>query len=289
MNFPPRKTKTARSATAGSGPSSAEARATVDEEETPKGHNRSLMRALVLLRDIATNATSVSFSELQKRHGLPKATLHNLLSTLENQDYIERDDVSGRYRVGLSVLELAAAASAGVNDLGRLLYPVLEPLVEQCKETCHLGVLDGFDEVILRRIDHARQIVQVAPQMERRHPAHSTSGGLAALALMGKREVQQIMPDQLIQRTPNTIQTQETLFARLSQIRTDGYSLDNEEAYLGVRCIAVAVDAPGWPIVTISFTLPLQRAPVKHLVSLAGPLQTAARRIRDILIVTPRG
>ena len=106
---------------------------------------------------------------------------------------------------------------------------------------------------------------------------------------MDMREVQQIMPDQLIQRTPNTIQTQETLFARLSQIRTDGYSLDNEEAYLGVRCIAVAVDAPGWPIVTISFTLPLQRAPVKHLVSLAGPLQTAARRIRDILIVTPRG
>ncbi len=286
MNFPPRKSKMARSATAGSGP---EARDTVGEEETPKGHNRSLMRALVLLRDIATNPTSVSFSELQKRHALPKATLHNLLSTLEHQDYIERDDVSGRYRIGLSVLELAAAASASVNDLGRLLSPVLELLVEQCKETCHLGVLDGFDEVILRRIDHARQIVQVAPQVERRHPAHSTSGGLAALALTNMREVEQFLPDHLIQRTPNTIQTQEALFARLSQVRTDSFSLDMEEAYLGVRCIAVAVDAPGWPIVTISFTLPLQRAPVNHLVSLAGPLQAAARQIRDILIVTPRG
>ena len=289
MNFPPRKSKMARSAAAGLGPSSAEARDTVDEEETPKGHNRSLMRALVLLRDIATNATSVSFSELQKRHGLPKATLHNLLSTLEHQDYIERDDVSGRYRIGLSVLELAAAASASVNDLGRLLSPVLEPLVEQFKETCHLGVLDGFDEIILRRIDHASQIVQVAPQVERRHPAHSTSGGLAALALMDMREMQQFLPDHLIQRAPNTIQTQEALFARLSQVRTDGYSLDMEEAYIGVRCVAVAVDAPGWPIVTISFTLPLQRAPVEHLVSLAGPLQSAARQIRDILIVTPRG
>jgi DNA-binding IclR family transcriptional regulator len=150
-------------------------------------------------------------------------------------------------------------------------------------------VLDGFDEVILRRIDHARQIVQVAPQVERRHPAHSTSGGLAALALMGQCEVQQIVPGQLFQRTPNTIQTQEALFARLGQIRADGYSLDMEEAYLGVRCIAVAIEAPGWPIVTISFTLPLQRAPVEHLVSLTGPLQTAARQIRDILIVTPRG
>ena len=286
MTLPPRKTKAAPSA--GSGPLSSATEA-VDEEETPKGHNRSLMRALVLLRDIATNATSVSFSELQKRHGLPKATLHNLLSTLEHQDYIQRDDASGKYRIGLSVLELAAAASAGVSDLGRLLYPVLEPLVEHCKETCHLGVLDGFDEVILRRIDHARQIVQVAPQVERRHPAHSTSGGLAALAMMGQREVQAIVPGHLHQRTPNTIQTQEALFARLSQIRTDGYSLDMEEAYLGVRCIAVAIQAPGWPIVTISFTLPLQRAPVEHLVALAGPLQAAARQIRDILIVTPRG
>ncbi len=289
MNSSPRTSKMARSALTGSGPAPAEAREPLDEEETPKGHNRSLMRALVLLRDIATNASSVSFSELQKRHGLPKATLHNLLSTLEHQDYIERDDVSGRYRIGLSVLELAAAASAGVNDLGRLLSPVLEPLVEQSKETCHLGVLNGFDEVILRRIDHAQQIVQVAPQVERRHPAHSTSGGLAALALLDMEALQKILPDHLYQRTPNTIQTREALLSRLNQVRSDGYSLDMEEAYLGVRCVAVAIQAPGWPIVTISFTLPLQRAPVKHLVALAGPLQAAARQVRDILLVTPRG
>lgn len=267
----------------------AEGKDMVDEEETPKGHNRSLMRALVLLRDIATNPTSVSFSELQKRHRLPKATLHNLLSTLAHQDYIERDEVSGRYRIGLSVLELAAAASAGVNDLGRLLGPILEPLVEHCKETCHLGVLDGYDEVILRRIDHVQQIVQVAPQVERRHPAHSTSGGLAALALLDPGEVQKALPDHLVQRTPNTVQTKEALLRRLHQIRSDGYSLDMEEAYLGVRCVAVAVEAPGWPIVTISFTLPLQRAPVERLVALAEPLKAAARQIRNILAVTPRG
>lgn len=289
MNSSPRTRKSARSALSKSGLAQAEAREPLVEDETPKGHNRSLMRALVLLRDIATNATSVSFSELQKRHGLPKATLHNLLSTLEHQDYIERDDVSGRYRIGLSVLELAAAASAGVNDLGRLLSPVLEPLVEQSKETCHLGVLHGFDEVILRRIDHAQQIVQVAPQVERRHPAHSTSGGLAALALLDMDALKQILPDQLFQRTPNTIETREALLSRLNQVRSDGYSLDMEEAYLGVRCVAVAVRVPGWPIVTISFTLPLQRAPVKHLMELAGPLQVAAQQVRDILIVTPRG
>lgn len=251
------------------------------------GLNRSVLRALKLLRDIATSDLPLSFSELQKRNDLPKGTLHNLLHTLQQQEFIQRERQTGRYRMGFSVLELAAASAANVDDLGRILAPVLEPLVERCQETCHLGVLSGFNEHIVRRIDQAAQIVRIAPQVQRRHQAHSTSGGLAALAIMSDEEIRGLLPDRLETRTPNTIATQEALFKRLAKIREDGFSLDMEEAYLGVRCVAVAIKVPGWQTVTVSFTLPLQRAPLKHLVSLVEPLRESAREIEHILRVTP--
>jgi|TARA_B110000211_G_C13945985_1_gene493910 DNA-binding IclR family transcriptional regulator len=252
-----------------------------------KGLNRSVVRALNLLQDIATSELPPSFSELQKRHNLPKGTLHNLLHTLQHHDFVKRKEVTGHYRIGFSVLEVAATSAANVDDLGRILASVLEPLVERCQETCHLGVLSGFSEQIIRRIDHAAQVVRIAPQVQRRHQAHSTSGGLAALALMSNEEIRGLLPDQLETRTPNTITTQEALFKRLAKIREDGFSIDMEEAYLGVRCVAVAIKVPGWQTVTVSFTLPLQRAPLEHLVSLVEPLRESASKIELILRVTP--
>ena len=259
----------------------------IGSDAPTKGLNRSVSRALDLLRDIAKSSEPISFTDLQKRHGIAKGTLHNLLTTLEAQEFIRRDLRTGRYLVGFSVIELVAAGTASVSDLGRVLAPVLEPLVERCRETCHLGILNGFDELLLRRIDHPSQIVRIAPQVERRHPAHATSGGIAALALLDDSRVESLLPKDLQTLTPNTISTSGKLFERLHKVRADGYSLDMEEAYLGVRCVAVATEAPGWQPVTISFTLPLQRAPIEHLVDLAAPLKEAAKEIRTILSITP--
>jgi DNA-binding IclR family transcriptional regulator len=252
-----------------------------------EGLNRSVVRALNLLRDIATSELPPSFSELQKRNNLPKGTLHKLLHTLQHQEFIKRERQTGRYCIGFSVLEVAAASAANIDDLGRILAPVLEPLVERCQETCHLGVLSGFNEHIVCRFDHAAQIVRIAPQVQRRHQAHSTSGGLAALALMSDEEIRDLLPDRLETRTPNTITTQEALFKRVAKIREDGFSLDMEEAYLGVRCVAFAIKVPSWQTVTVSFTLPLQRAPLERLISLVEPLRESASEIELILRVTP--
>jgi IclR family acetate operon transcriptional repressor len=256
-------------------------------EDSAGGANRSVARALKLLRDIATSAEPQSFSLLQKRHKLPKGTLHNLLSTLEAQDYIRRDAVTGRYRVGFTVMELAASNTADVGDLGTLLEPVLEKLVAESNETLHLGMLNGAEEFILRRIDPRAQIVRIAPQVGRRHPAHATSGGIASLALMDDATVDELLPPNLVKLTENTVDNKPALMARLKEVRAAGYNLDLEEAYIGVRCVAVAISAPGWPTISISFTLPLQRASLPHLRSLVLPLQGAAKKIHHMLSVTP--
>lgn len=225
--------------------------------------------------------------DLQKSHRVPKATLHKLLFTLEALRFVRRDEDTGKYTLGLAAMEVSAAGAAGPGDLAMMLRPVLRKLVEQSNETCHLGILHGAEEVILSRIDPEQQVVRLALQIGRRHPAYASAGGLASMALRMDEAVFNGLPERLPQLTENTIKTRTELLERLDQIRTQGYALDLEEAYLGVRCVGVAIAAPNWPVVHISLSVPLQRAPIERLHELTKPLLAAAVEIENILRVTP--
>ncbi|WP_164730494.1 IclR family transcriptional regulator [Pelagibacterium montanilacus] len=243
----------------------------------------SVGRALRLLLDVTHSAEPRSFSELQRAHGLPKGTLHKILGTLETMHFLRRDASSGRYTIGLAVLEIAAAAAASAEDLTRLVKPTLSRLVADWRETCHFGVLDGQEELILDRVDPVDQMVRLAPLPTRRNPLHASAGGLAMLAMPGNDAIIETLPDTLPPTTPHTLTSREDLVRRVEKVRSDGYALDLEEAYLGVRCIAVGINAPGLPTMYISFSLPLQRAPLDTLTGLEVPLRAAADEIEHIL------
>ena len=130
----------------------------------PAGLNRSVTRALDLLRYVAHAPAPQSFVDLQKHHRVPKATLHKLLFTLEALDFIRRDEDTGKYSLGLAAMEVAAAGAAGPGDLAMILRPVLQNLVQESSETCHLGILNGEEEVILSRIEPEKQVVLLAPR-----------------------------------------------------------------------------------------------------------------------------
>jgi DNA-binding IclR family transcriptional regulator len=205
---------------------------------------------------------------------------------LEHMNFLQRDVDSGKYVVGLATLELAAGATLH-GDLRSVVAPILVKLVRQWNETCHLGILDGENEILLQRLDPPEQVVRLATQIGRRHPAYASAGGLAALALPPGQVVVDQLPDVLPQVTKNTIKTRVDLEARLNEIRTKGYALDMEEVYPGVRCVGVSVSVPGWPTVAISFSLPRQRASLERLRMLAKPLIAASKEIEALLAVTP--
>jgi IclR family acetate operon transcriptional repressor len=281
------KTSVAEATGAGNSAASA-ARTKSGVRARPAGLNRSVTRALDLLRHVAHAPTPLSFVDLQKHHRVPKATLHKLLFTLEALDFIRRDEDTGKYSLGLAAMEVAAAGAGRPGDLAVMLRPVLQKLVQESSETCHLGILNGEEEVILSRIEPEEQVVLLAPRIGRRHPAYASAGGLASMALRLDEAVIMSMSEELRQLTPNTIKTRTELLTRLDEVRKTGYALDLEEAYLGVRCVGVAVAVPSWPVVHVSLSVPLQRAPIERLHALAKPLKQAEAEIERILRATPR-
>lgn len=249
--------------------------------------NRSVARALQIMLDVARSPKPQSFVDLRKRHEVPKATLHKLLVTLETLNFLRRDEETGKYSVGLAAMEVFAGGAANPEDLRSILAPVVQKLVQDWNETCHLGILVGTEEVILKRLDPPEQVVRLATLIGRRHPAYAAAGGLAAMAATFDEAMLAKMPETLPQLTKNTIKSREELRSRLEEIKKKGYALDLEEAYIGVRCVGVAASVPGWPVVHLSFSLPLQRASLERLRELAKPLLAAAKEIEKILSVIP--
>ena len=247
------------------------------------GLNRSVARALQVLLEVARAEKPLGFMDLYKRLKLPKGTLHKLLYTLETLTFLRRDEDSGKYSTGLAVLELNARGLAKPGDLRSILDPILHQLVETWDESLVLCVYDDGEEIILDRLDPPYQVVRVTTEMGRRHPAYATSGGLAAMALLPEKAAFQELPAKLRTLTKNTVKTRKALRARLQEVKAKGYAVDMEEAYVGVRCVGIAVSVPGWPIVTVSFTLPLQRAAIERMQMLSQPLLQAAREIERAL------
>ena len=71
----------------------------------------SVQNAARLLKEFGTADGSLGVTELARRLGLGKSTVHRLLATLTAERILEHDPATGTYRLGLMMWELGARVS----------------------------------------------------------------------------------------------------------------------------------------------------------------------------------
>src|SRR5919109_2677865 len=103
-------------------------------------------RAAAVLDELAEEPGELGTNELARRIGVNPSTASRLLATLEAARLVEQVPASGRYRLGLRLLELGNAA-LGRLDLRALARPHLEALVDETGETATLSAPGERDAV----------------------------------------------------------------------------------------------------------------------------------------------
>ena len=73
------------------------------------GKNQSLIRALNLLQRLSEAPAGLNLSDLSYQLGMPTATVHRLLSTFEELDFVEQDTEQGLWFVGLKAFTVGNA------------------------------------------------------------------------------------------------------------------------------------------------------------------------------------
>jgi DNA-binding IclR family transcriptional regulator len=82
--------------------------------------------------------------------------------------------------------------------------------------------------------------------------------------------------------TPNTITEMPRLLEELKHIREQGFALDNEETFPGIRCVGAPIRAAGGSVIAaVSVTVPAQRMNDERIRELWRLVTATARTISE--------
>jgi DNA-binding IclR family transcriptional regulator len=177
-------------------------------------------------------------TELARHLGRPKSNVHNYLRTLEEEEYVVRDD--GEYHVGVRFLELGAFGRSR-HGLYEVAKPEVDQLAEETGELVNLMIEEHGRGIYIYRAtgDNA---VQVDAHIGTRVYLHSTALGQAILSQVPAEHVDEVIERHgLPGETEKTITDRDALFDRLDDVRERGFALDHEERLSGLKCVAVPI------------------------------------------------
>ena len=203
---------------------------------------QSVERIFQLIESLAAHPAGAGLQRLAQDTGLAKSTVHRLLASLVSLGYAAQDE-NGRYRLTLKMFELSSGIvnSMDIMDVAKV---HLERLAQRTGEAVHLVIRDGQDIVYIYKTESGP--MRMSSRVGLRSPLYCTGVGKAILATLPADEVAQIWQHTTSQKlTAHTIVEFDALQAQLTEVRTNGYAIDDEENELGVRCVAVAIPGVG--------------------------------------------
>ncbi|MFI1100478.1 IclR family transcriptional regulator [Streptomyces melanogenes] len=217
-------------------------------------------RALDVLELFLESEAPLSAPDVMRRLGLPRTTVHELVTTLAARSYLVAvPEQPGRYRLGVRTYQLGSRYAEQL-DLAAEGQQVAREVAQTCDETVHVAILEGTDVIYIAKVDstHAVRMVSAAG---RRLPAHCTSVGKMLLASLPEAELDaRIGGAELVAMTPDSITDPEVLRTALTGIRARGTAFEHRESNPDVSCVAAPVrDSAGRVVAALSISVPMIR------------------------------
>src|SRR5262245_42114715 len=105
---------------------------------------KTVRTTISVLRQFSKTEPELGVSEIARRLGLDKATIHRVLRTLITERFVEQDPATKRYRLGFGVLDIAAARMAGFHFLANTAAEI-QRLSASIGESVGIHALDGIE------------------------------------------------------------------------------------------------------------------------------------------------
>ena len=235
-------------------------------------------KVLHILETLHDAPSGLQLKDVAQLTGINKSTAYRFLAHLEHEGYVFRDS-SGAYAIGVRLARLASGASYQTT-LRKLSRPILQQLWRVTGETVNIAVLDGR-EVLYLDVMESSHTFRLVSQVGMRRPVYCTALGKAMLAFIPEEEQQYFFDGMSFERfTPHTIRGATQLRKEFALIRQRGYSIDNEEAYLGSRCIGAPIfEASGKITAALSVSGPTTRVTREKVTGVAAAAKSAATAI----------
>lgn len=215
-------------------------RATQRDGDTGGGTAPSVLRRVTTILDaFGAGSDALGASELARRTGIAKSTVHRLAAELAATGLLERRHDG--YVLGLRLFELGELVPRR-RGMREAALPHMADLRAATGQTVHLAVLDGT-EVVYVEILHSQDAPSLPSRVGGRLPAHATAVGKAILAFSPQEAVDAVLRGGMPRLAERTIAGPGLLDRQLRAIAGTGIAYDHEESRAGLVCAASPVVA----------------------------------------------
>lgn len=251
-------------------------------DKTDQNTIKSLDRALHVFKHLSLKQNA-PLTELAAQTGQSPATVYRILITLQGQGLVEFDPEDQVWHIGAQAFVIGARFLRRTSLVERA-RPIMRKLMETTGETANLGIEKEGKVLFLNQVETHESIRAFFPPGTL-SDMHSSGIGKALLAHMdADRRNKMIRDMSLTAYTDFTMTDISNLKEDLSQIQRQGYSVDNEERNVGMRCIAAPVfDFNREVIAGISVSGPTSRIKRENVASMSIQVLHAAMSLTQAI------
>jgi IclR family KDG regulon transcriptional repressor len=201
----------------------------------------SVKKAFQILRLISEADHGLGISELAKRLGISKGTIHGITSALEEVGALNRNPETKRYKIDYTIVELGKKALSGV-PLRKVARRHMEWLVEEIGDNAFLGIRKGDHTLILDVVESNRELKITSPSGAMIPLSAGATGKLFLAYMDEKSALRYLKTGGLLKYTKNTITDLERYLQEIREVRKKGFATDYEEYLQGVRAVAARIE-----------------------------------------------
>nr|WP_237691089.1 IclR family transcriptional regulator [Paenibacillus caui] len=201
----------------------------------------------------------LSTQEIIEKLNLNQSTAYRLVSTLEQNQFISKNR-ENRYEVSDVLISKLLSKNERKHDYLRWRSVLsMEKLSHETGETTYIGMLQGTEMMIAQAVQ-GKYATRTHHEIGDRLPLYADAIGKCLLAFQDEDEQNRIIETLSFEKlTEHTITSLPLFREELNRIKKNGYSLDNEEGEIGVRCIGAPIRKGGQVIAAIALSGPSVR------------------------------
>jgi PcaR/PcaU/PobR family beta-ketoadipate pathway transcriptional regulator len=238
----------------------------------------SLEKGLQILQTFDRERRELGLSEVVESSGLDKSSAQRFTYTLHALGFLKKDPVSRKFSLSPKVLGLGFSY-LNANGLLEQAMPLLYQANRRCGESLNITERLDTEVVFIARVP-GQHVISVDIFLGARVPAYASAPGRAILAHLPEAERKAVLDRTDLQRyTRRTIASRIALERELRAVRGQGYSVAEEQCYLGeISAAAPILDGSGYPVAALNVSVPTSRWSVEAVSKELVPIvvETAA-------------
>ncbi len=183
-----------------------------------------LDNAFTILEAFNSDNPELGLREIAERTGIPHPTVHRLISTMREHDFIDQNATNKKYRLGTGVIRMGAVA-LGQFSLRDAAKPFMESLSQRTRQAVYLAIPVRHEVVYIDKVD-GPDPVQISLPLGSQPPVHCTAVGRAILAFQPEDIIDAAVEMELTRYSEATLTDAVALRRELAIVRERGYAMN---------------------------------------------------------------